>query len=205
MAQTYKRVAGEFNAEFTRAFNEWATHSQTAGQSFGHMLGNLELKGADFVAKIILQQAEMWLEMEILSLTGNAALLAQKQSSAAIQKLSDAKTAAANAYAWGSSWGGPVGGAISAAIAFTAVEAFTAGGVVGGYGPQMIQAHAGERVLSAGQTSNFESMVNNGGNRSASLYQENHFGGGVTREMLEAHTAQTMQSLRAMIRPEALN
>lgn len=203
MAQVYKRVTTEFNAEFSKAFNEWATKSRTAGDAFGHMLGDLELKVIDFAAKTVLEHAAMWLEVEILSATGNATLLAQKESAAAIQKLSDAKTAAANAYAWGSGWGGPIAGGIAAAIAFTAVEAFEMGGVVGGYGPQMIQAHAGERVLSAGQTTNFESLVNNGGNRSASLHQENHFGGGVTREMLAEHTTQTMNQLRSMLRPEA--
>lgn len=204
MAQTYKRVAAEFNSEFSHAFNEWATKSKTAGQAFGGMLGDMELKVIDFVAKTILEQAEMWLIMEVLSATGNATLLAQKQASGALQRFDDAKTAAANAYAWGSSWGGPIAGAIAAGVAFTAVEAFEMGGVVGGYGPQMIQAHAGERVLSAGQTQNFDSLVNNGGTRSATLHQENHFGGGVTKQMLDDHTTQTMQKLRAMLRPEAL-
>ena len=201
---TYKKVAADFNTQFTHAFDEWARRSQTASQAFGGMLGTLELQVVNFAAKTILEHAEMWLEIELLSLTGNAALLTQKESAAAIQKLSDAKTAAANAYAWGSGWGGPVAGAVAAAVAFTAVEAFEQGGIVGGYGPQMIQAHGGERVLSAGQTSNFESLVNNGGSRSASLHQENHFGGGVTEKMLADHTAQTMQQLRSMIRPEAL-
>ena len=61
-----------------------------------------------------------------------------------------------------------------------------------------------ERVLSPSQTSNFESMVNNGGSRNATLNQTNNFGGGVTHEMLQAHTQKTMAAMRRMIRPEAL-
>lgn len=179
----WREVTVEFNRDFTQAFNSVVTGQESVGQAFGKMFGNLELQTADFIVKWLLQQEE-------------AHLLA---------KLSDAKVAAANAYAWGSAFGGPIGGAAAAAVAFTAVEAFEYGGIVGGSAgaPVPIIAHAGERVLSAGQTSNFESMVNSGGNRSASLHQENHFGGGVTEDMLAAHTADTMSKLRSMIRPEA--
>jgi hypothetical protein len=59
-------------------------------------------------------------------------------------------------------------------------------------------------VLSPSQTSNFGSLVNNGGSRSAHLHQTNNFGGGVSEKMLADHTAKTMNKLRSMIRPEAL-
>jgi hypothetical protein len=179
----WKRASAEFNRDFTTAFNSILTKQESVSKAFGHMLGTMELQIVDFIAKWLMQQEE-------------AHMLA---------KLSDAKTAAANAYTWASAWGGPPAGAIAAAVAFAAVDAFEMGGIVAGSGgsPVPIIAHAGERVLSAGQTSNFESMVNNGGNRSATLNQENHFDGGISDRQLAAHTAQTMTSLRRMLRPEA--
>ena len=181
--QQWKKADEEFNRDFTSAMNSILTKQDSVGKAFGRMLGTMELQIVDAIAKWLLQQEE-------------AHMLA---------KLSDAKIAAANAYAWASAWGGPPAGAIAAGVAFAAVDAFEMGGVVRGSGgsPVPIIAHAGERVLSAGQTSNFESLVNNGGNRSATLNQENHFGGGVTEDMLAAHTQQTMSKLRGMLRPEA--
>lgn len=135
--------------------------------------------------------------------------LAQHKSVESQKIMADAKGAAAGAYDWAAGWGGPIAGAIAAAGAFASVLAFDSfeqGGIVNGsHGmPVPIMAHAGERVLSAPQTQRFESLVNNGGSRSATLQQTNHFGGGVTQDMLQAHTQQTMSQLRSMIRPEAL-
>lgn len=204
--QAWRSASTEFTRDFTQAFNSVITRQDSTEKAFGAMLGRMELQVIDFAAKTVLEHALMWLELQVLSATGNATLLVQQQATAAAQKLSDAKTAASNAYAWGSAWGGPPAGAVAAAIAFTAVEAFEAGGIVGGSGgaPMPIIAHAGERVLSAGQTNNFENLVNQGGSRSATLHQENHFGGGVTQEMLNESNARGMAQLRSMIRPEAL-
>ncbi|MGD0894003.1 MAG: hypothetical protein ABR923_20965 [Terracidiphilus sp.] len=84
---------------------------------------------------------------------------------------------------------------------------FEMGGVVHwpGGSPVPIIARAGERVLSAGKTRNFESLVNNCGSGSARLKQEDHFGGGVMLGMLHAHTQQTITQLRAVIRPWAFS
>lgn len=205
--QTYKRVATTFNNDFSRAFDEWATKSKTAGQAFGEMLGQMELQVIGFVAKTILEHAEMWAEIKIMNALGIETTQAQNAAANLKQITQDAKTAAANAYNWASAWGGPIAGAAAAAVAFTAVEAFgvfDTGGMMPHMGFAMNTSGSPERVLSPSQTSNFESLVNNGGSRSATLNQTNNFGGGVTKDMLDAHTSKTMSQLRAMIRPEAL-
>jgi hypothetical protein len=93
--------------------------------------------------------------------------LATQKAGALSQIEVDAKTAAAGAYAATSSIPiiGPVLAPIAAAAAFTGVLAFGAfeqGGIVGGSSGMAVPiiAHAGERVLSAPQTQNFERMVN---------------------------------------------
>jgi hypothetical protein len=207
MEQVYKRVATEFNSDFTRAFNEWATKSKTAGQAFGKMLGDMELQVIDFVAKSVLEHAEMWIELKIMNALGVETMETQNAVANMKAVTQDAKTAAANAYKWASSWGGPPAGAIAAAVAFTAVEAFgtfDTGGMMPHMGMAFNTSGSVERVLSPSQTSNFESLVNNGGSRSAHLHQTNNFGGGVSEKMLADHTAKTMNKLRSMIRPEAL-
>jgi hypothetical protein len=60
----------------------------------------------------------------------------------------------------------------AAVMAFAPLAAFEAGGVVGGMSgmPVPIMAHAGERVLSAPQTQNFERMVNSSTSNSRSAH-----------------------------------
>jgi hypothetical protein len=208
MEQIYKRVANEFNTDFTRAFNEWATKSKTAGQAFGAMLGQMELQVINFVEKWILNKAEMWAEDKLLQAQANAQEKATQAASNAATVVGDASVAAATAAA-GAAAGGPPAMAAAAAAASEIVMSVGAGALMdtGGMMPHMGFAFntsgSPERVLSPSQTHNFESMINNGGSRNATLNQTNNFGGGVTKEMLDAHTSQTMSRLRGMLRPEA--
>jgi len=89
-------------------------------------------------------------------------------------------------------------------IAYAPAAVFDTGGMLPSMQFAFNKSGSAERILSPGQTKNFESLVNNGGSRSATLNQTNHFGGGVTKEMLDDHIQKTMNSLRRMIRPEAL-
>jgi hypothetical protein len=208
MEQIYKRVANEFNTDFTRAFNEWATKSQTAGQAFGHMLGEMELQLIDFVAKWILEKAEMWAMDKLMQATGLATQRATQAAANVALVTSDAGVAAAGTMAYYSAINPPVAPAM-AAVAYAETMSYAAGAIfdTGGMMPHMGFAFntsgSPERVLSPSQTHNFESMINNGGSRNATLNQTNNFGGGVTKEMLDAHTSQTMSRLRGMLRPEA--
>ena len=206
--QMYKKVANAFNTDFERAFNQFALGQKSSSQAFGQMLGQMELQVVDFAAKTILEHAEMWAEIKIMNALGIETVETQNTLANLKQVTQDAKVTAANAYKWASSWGGPPAGAIAAAVAFARVEAlgvFDTGGMLPHMGYAFNSSGSPERVLSPSQTQNFESMVNNGGSstRSAVLHQTNNFGGGVTPEMLQAHTNQTMSRLRAMIRPEA--
>jgi hypothetical protein len=210
--QAWKKASATFNSDMTTAFNAWATHSQTAGQAWGHMLGEMELQMADFVIKTILQKAEQWAEIKVMDAlgfatakaTGGVANVAAAASNAAV-----AATGAAAAMA-----AIPVVGpalAVGAATTMTASMApfigmagdYDTGGMLPTMSMAFNRSGSPERILSPSQTSNFESMVNNGGQRSATLNQTNHFGGGVTPDMLAAHTAQTMSKLKGMLRPEA--
>jgi hypothetical protein len=210
--KSWKVATDAFNSDFTGAMNSWMTHSETAGKAFGSMLGDMERQTIDFVAKNLLEHAEMWAMLEIMSMTGTTTLLTQQEAAAALQKMSDAKTAAANAYAWGSSWGGPVAGGIAAAVAFTAVEAFDYGGMVRGMpgSPVPIIAHAGESVLTASQTQNFRSMTSSTNQSSArasnvALHYNPVIHGNADAGMLQEHSRQMLSQVRKMVRPEALS
>jgi hypothetical protein len=206
--QIYKRVANTFNTDFTRAFNEWATKSQTASQAFSRMLGDMELQVVDFVAKWLLQKAEMWAMNEILDAGGLASSVAKNTIANTQKIISDAAVGAAGAEA-AAAPAGPEAMAAAGAVATVMIMSnlSTVTMDTGGMLPHMAMAFntsgSAERILSPSQTSNFESLVNNGGSRRATLNQTNHFGGGVTRQMLDEHTNKTMRALRGMLRPEA--
>ena len=205
MEQVYKRVANEFNSDFTRAFNQWATKSQTAGQAFGKMLGDMELQVVDFAAKWILQKVEMWAMSKLLDATGYATQFAIQKSANVAAVTSDAGVAAAGAMAYYSAINPPAAPAM-AALQFAETMSYAVmdtGGMMPHMGFAFNKSGSAERVLSPSQTSNFESLVNNGGSRTAHLHQTNNYGGAPTKEMHEAQTAHTISRLKSMLRPEA--
>jgi hypothetical protein len=204
------RVATQdFSRDFTQAFNSVLTKQDSTEKAFGKMFGAIELQLADFVLQWIAKQTEMWLLNKVLQASGLASQQATQKAAQVATIANDAGVAGAGTMAYWSA----INPIIAPAMASTAVAetlsfaAYEHGGMVGGSGgaPVPIIAHAGERVLSAGQTSNFDSLVNNsGGPRTANLNQENHFHGGVTDDQMAAHTAQTLAAMRGMMRPEAL-
>lgn len=210
LVQQYQKVAAEFNRDFTVALDAWITKSQTVGQAFARMFGQLELQLVNFVAEWLLKKAEMWALDEILQATGLAKQKATQGAAAVAQVTSDASVAAAGTLAYYSAINPPAAPALAAAafaetIAYApSAGVFDTGGILPHMGFAFNSSGSVERVLSPSQTSNFESLVSNGGSRSATLNQTNHFGGGVTPAMLQDHTRQTMSALRSMVRPEAL-
>lgn len=206
----YKKVSQEFNTDMLRAMDQWITKSETAGQAFGKMFGQMELQLINFIAEWILKKAEMWALDEALQISGLAKQRVTQGAAAVAQVASDAAVAAAGTMAYYSPINPPAAPALAAAayaetMAYTAGAAtFDTGGMLPHMGLAFNQSGSAERILSPSQTANFDSMVNNGGSRSATLNQTNNFGGGITHEMLQAHTQQTMASMRRMIRPEAL-
>lgn len=100
------------------------------------------------------------------------ATAASKQALTISSNVAMAESAAGVAAAEGAASaaiGGPIAAAAAASATYAAVQPFVAmaafahGGVVGGPGGMAVPilAHAGERVLTPGQTQNFERMVNN--------------------------------------------
>jgi hypothetical protein len=208
MEQAYKKVANEFNTDFTRAFNEWATGSRTAGEAFGRMLGDMELQVVNFVARWLLEKAEMWALDKLMQVSGLAAQEATQGAADVATIGKDAAVAGAGTMAYYSAINPPVAPAM-AAVAYAKTMAYAAGTHMdyGGMMPHMGFAFntsgSAERVLSPSQTQNFETMVNQGGSRSAVLHQTNHFGGSPNEDLLKQHRAQTMSDMRRLLRPEA--
>jgi hypothetical protein len=208
MEQAYKKVANEFNTDFTRAFNEWATGSRTAGEAFGRMLGDMELQVVNFVARWLLEKAEMWALDKLMQVSGLAAQEATQGAADVATIGKDAAVAGAGTMAYYSAINPPVAPAM-AAVAYAETMSYAAGTVMdyGGMMPHMGFAFntsgSAERVLSPSQTQNFETMVNQGGSRSAVLHQTNHFGGSPNEDLLKQHRAQTMSDMRRLLRPEA--
>ena len=203
--QIYKKVANEFNTDFTRAFNEWATKSQTAGQAFGRMLGDMELQVIDFVAKWILQKVEMWAMNKLLDATGYATQFAIQKTANVAAVTSDAGVAAAGAMAYYSAINPPMAPAM-AAVQFAETMSYAvmdSGGMMPHMGFAFNTSGSAERVLSPSQTQNFESMVNQGGSRSATLNYAPTIHGSVNEDMLREHSAKLMTQVRSMLRPEA--
>ena len=148
-------------------------------------------------------------EQELLALALHKGVMSSKI-------LADAKGAAADSYQWASTWGGPIAGAIAAAAAFAGVLAFDSfeqGGIVNGsHGmPVPIMAHAGERVLSAPQTQNFERMVNGGGGSSSSSNhltyapQINAYDRSGMKSILQSHKDDIMNIVRSGYNAGSLN
>lgn len=146
--QAYNRMTSQFNEAVAR----WVT----TGKGFGQAMEQIASGMAETFTKSVMKMAEQYLLGLALQKTG------QKS-----QIFADAKTAAANTYSAVSAIPvvGPYLAPPAAAVAFAGVmafDSFSAGGVVKGNGSMAVPilAHAGERVLSASETQNFETLVN---------------------------------------------
>jgi hypothetical protein len=150
----------------------------------------------------------MWALDKILTASGLATEKGLQSAANVATVTGDAGVAAANTMAYYSAIDPPVAPAM-AAVAYAETMSYAAGTVMdyGGMMPHMGFAFntsgSAERVLSPSQTQNFETMVNQGGSRSAVLHQTNHFGGSPNEDLLKQHRAQTMSDMRRLLRPEA--
>lgn len=210
LERVYKRVSDTFNQDFTSAFNAWATKSQTAGQAFGHMLGEMEMQVVDFAAKWILEKTEMWAMDKLLEASGLAAHKAAQSTANLATITGDAGVAAAGTMAYYSAIDPPVAPAMADEAYATTLSYASAGAVMdtGGLMGHMTYAlntsGSPERVLSPSQTRTFDRVMGgDGGARSANLTYAPTIHGGVNEDMLKEHTNEMMGKLRGMIRPEA--
>jgi hypothetical protein len=201
----YKRAYSVMTQDFNQTINKFITSTEKPAQAFAQMFDKILEQLANFVEQWLEKKAEMWLLDEVF---GKAA----QTTAAAATIASDAAVAAAGAYAATAAI--PLVGpelapaaaatAYAATMSFVGLAAFDQGGVVGGMGgmPVPIMAHAGERVLSAPQTQNFERMVNQtggGGGHSTHLHyngQVNAFDKNGMRETLRTHAEDILQIVR---------
>lgn len=171
-------------------------------RDFAQMGAELVVQLAQNLEKMLAQWAIYELRTVLAHRLANAQKTASDEQSAALsdtigaqsafkQIFMDAKQAAAGAYKAlaGIPIVGPILAPIGAGVAFAgvmALAAFEKGGVVDGPTHMAIPilAHGGERVLTAGQTQNFDRLVNNNSSTSSSrtnnvrVNQKNTFNGG---------------------------
>jgi len=158
-AKNWQHAFDRMSETFAHNTASWITGQQSLAQAWRKTLVGMTAT----VVENLLKQA-------IAYITHAATVEAVQER----QKMKDAAEAARKAYVAVSAIPvvGPFLAPIAAAGAFAAVEAFEQGGIVGGRGAVPILAHAGERVLTQSQTTNFEKMVNSS---SSSSSQANHF------------------------------
>jgi hypothetical protein len=154
---SWKNAYSRMTEEFSRNVSMWVSGQQTLAQSWAKTLRGI----TDTVVQNLAKQAAAYI-------TNAATQDAVDQR----QKLKDAAAAARGAFkaVVGIPIVGPFLAPVAAAAAFAAVEAFEQGGVVNGQRGMgvPILAHAGERVLTPGQTENFHKLVNQTTNSASS-------------------------------------
>jgi hypothetical protein len=198
LRQAVQKMQTDFDQFFTKAITGQETWAKAAMSLYKQV--------ADTFIMNVLKMVEQY---AIAMLTQNAMQLTQGEKAA--------KLAAQNTYAQVSAIPvvGPILAPPAAAAAFAAVMAFQAfeqGGVVdGSHGmPVPIIAHAGERVLSASQTSNFHSLVNNSSSGSKTVNNHLHYEPTVhaadrsgMRSTLHSHADDLKDIMGNFLRPEA--
>lgn len=194
--QAVQKMQTDFNQLFAKAL--------TGQETWAHAAESLYRQVADTFIENILKMAEQYLVGLALQRTGQLSSIEHA-----------AATAAANTYASVSAIPivGPVLAPPAAAAAFAAVlafEAFEQGGIVNGRSgmPVPIMAHAGERVLSAPQTQNFERMVNQSSSSRSNIHYAPTINGafdhGSMKAMLSDHSDEILSIVRKGINTGAL-
>jgi hypothetical protein len=206
--EMYKKVYGAITQDVNGAIREIITTTTSPAQAFAKMFDELLGQLATFVLEWIEKKAEMWAMEHILDLTGYASQKAIQATANVTTVQSDAAVAAANTMAYYTATDPPAAPALAAAAfatteAFGAMAAFELGGVVAGQpGMQVpIIAHAGERVLSAPQTQNFDRMVNQPSKPSSNFNlnyygQVNAYDSSGMRSTLKAHASDILDIVK---------
>ena len=217
----YRKAFSLITNDFNNALLQWQTHETTASQAFSKMLLSMETG----VEKLVLQFIEGQLEKELLKLLTSMLGISSASTSNVNQtqlnsdKVVNPQIVESNAAAAASvvflTSGGDIAAALetyAAGMVFYPLAAYEAGGIVGGsHGmPVPIMAHAGERVLSAPQTQNFERMVNQpakGGGSSVHVNYSpniNAFDRSGWRSMLAANKGDILDLVRQAVKTGAL-
>jgi hypothetical protein len=189
-----QQFAGMFQAmtgPFNSFVDHWLTSGQRMGQAFAKMGDEIAMNFINAEIRMLEKHLQTELQkrfitqttntMNVASTTAAAATTSGLETMSALQSLNKSAATAA-----GKAWSamadipvvGPVLGAVAAAATYAgvmALAAFEHGGIVDGGGGMAVPilAHAGERVLSQSQTTNFEKMVNQ--SSSSESKTENHF------------------------------
>jgi hypothetical protein len=150
VAKSWQQAFDRMSDTFASNTSKWITGQESLGRAWSKTLVGM----TQTVITNLLKQA-------VAYITHAATVQAVQER----EKLQDAAAAARKTYVAVAAipYVGPFLAPPAAAAAFAAVEAFEQGGIVKGMpgGAVPILAHAGERVLSHSQTTNFEKLVNN--------------------------------------------
>jgi hypothetical protein len=171
----WNRAMQSFNQGFRRVISETITGTKSIGQSFAQMFNGIIVDLADMVAQWLLKEAEKWAMLHVMQALGIGQQKTTQAAANVTTVTGDAAVAAAGALAYYSAINPPAAPALAAAqfamtMAYAPMAAFAEGGVVNGQRGMgvPILAHAGERVLTPGQTENFHKLVNQTTNSASS-------------------------------------
>jgi hypothetical protein len=163
----WNQAMQSFNQGFRRVIGETLTGTKSIGQAFAQMFSGIVIDLADMVAQWLLKEAEKWAMLHVMQALGIGQQKATQAAANVATVTGDAAVAAAGALAYYSAINPPAAPALAAAqfaitMAYAPMAAFAEGGVVNGQRGMgvPILAHAGERVLTPGQTENFHKLVN---------------------------------------------
>jgi hypothetical protein len=229
ISKPYMDAFSQINTGWLKVQGDLIAGNAHIGRDFLQMGVHMVQSMAANFEKMLAQQLQFELRKVLLHRTAAAqnnatdvAGAAQSDSVSAISSLKQAGHAAsvAAAKAWQAMAGipiiGPELGAVAAAATYAgvmALAAFEKGGIVGGSTGMgvPILAHAGERVLTTQQTTNFERMVNTssrGGDTNINFNGSHTFGGGNQgdfRSQVKQHRMALRDEIRSLKREGHLN
>jgi len=193
--QSWTKALNAVDGPFNQFVDHWLTSGQRMGAAFQKMGDEMAMNWINNLLKIGEKQLEHEITARVTHQTTNAMNTGSDALAASMTDALETQSAMKSleksaAKAAGKAWSaladipivGPALGAVAAAATFTgvmALAAFERGGVVAGpLGSAVpIVAHAGERVLSAAQTNNFEALINNanaGGSKGTTINFHDH-------------------------------
>lgn len=184
--KAWEQVTTKLNSDFDHAFRSIIDGTEKASKAFSQMGAHMVADLATHVANMILEWAEFEIETTVL----HAAGVQTKQALDMTQRISSAKTAAANVYASVSAipYVGWILAPPAAAAAFTGALAFEQGGIVPNQ-ETMALLHPREMVLPANISESVQRMA-------SSDHGSNDSSGGETHYHYHAFEGQTDQSMR---------
>ncbi len=179
LAQPYLTAFGQINQGWLGMQDKLIFGTRRIGLQFQNMGAQMVISMAADLERMLAQYAEHEAIKLALHLVTSQTMNAQKaeaeaqaaavKSALAVGQVTSSAAVGGAAAAAGAAAGGPIAAAVAGGATFGMIEgtyaplaAFEKGGVISGApgSPVPIMGHAGERVLSSGQTKMFESLVN---------------------------------------------